>query len=196
MSHDYFTGLVDHDQERNELGWELFATTYGLDVEGAFIAAERELPALLSYARAWDTYAAGVCGQVLGEAEAAELDEAELDLVDCSRCGELLPAVEMELGCPSCHAAELERQRQQLERVVYMPDAVDDPRVARAIDRALFMKAGGALARRVGRHWFVASRTSSAVYRVTEHSCSCPAGERQIPCWHVALVTIERELAA
>ena len=195
MSHDYFTGLVDHDQERNELGWEMFSTTFGMDVEAAFIVAEHELPALLAYARDWDAYAGAIATWGMDEAEAAELDELE-PIETCGDCGVSLPISEMIEGCPACHAEHLEYERQQLERVLYVPEAVDDPRVARAMDRALYMKAGGASARQVGRHWFVASRSSSAVYRVTEHSCSCAAGERNVPCWHVALVTIQCELAA
>lgn len=79
---------------------------------------------------------------------------------------------------------------------VYVPSALD-PHEARAVDKALYMRASGIVPRLIGRHWFVPSRTQGGViYRTTEHECTCEAGQHGRYCWHRALIGIERELAA
>jgi hypothetical protein len=80
--------------------------------------------------------------------------------------------------------------------LVYLPDELE-PHVQRAVDKAIYQRAAGVVARQVGRFWFVPSRTEGGtIYRVTSDSCTCEAFQHGRLCWHRALIAIEREQAA
>ena len=65
----------------------------------------------------------------------------------------------------------------------------------RRYDKAALEIALGNRPTKVGDVWYVRSRTSDALYRVSpkDWSCNCPAGLHGKPCWHVAAVQVMQE---
>jgi hypothetical protein len=146
------------------------------DVNGSSLVEVRELAGAI--------YAESACM----DWETA-LDEARAQLPALEQFAEQWDAAAGPESMPpasSAPAAEL----------VYLPDELE-PHVQRAVDKAIYQRAAGVVARQVGRFWFVPSRTEGGtIYRVTSDSCTCEAFQHGRLCWHRALIAIEREQAA
>ena len=185
---------VAQRKDITQLARELWAAGDAPAFSAAIYKASKMLDSLHDFADSWDRRAQAQAD----EAEAYEADE-DGPLAACGICGEQIEVAVLAVGdCPCCDSIIAEVERQELERVVYVPSALT-PAEARAMDKALFERSRGLRPQVVGRFAFVPSRSAGGtVYRTAldGSSCNCAAGEAGRLCWHRMAVVLEHELAA